>query len=566
MKFIAAAVACVSSVLTLSASPVDPSYKVAWAEKFGSFSSSACLFGMDKAGNFYVCGYWSSSWNAPALTIGNQTLTNRSVYDATNPYSQLFDTFVAKFSPAGELDWVRQIGGNGADEVIKMSVDNAENVYLTGYTSSTNCLVGTNQISTVGGEDFFIAKYDSQGNALWVRQAGGSGYEVGTGLDVDPQGNVFVAGTFNSPSVAFGTNILNFSGSNSNQPASFLAKYNASGDLIWARSVSDQSYAYPINILGTAFPIIKVNHQGHIVLAGSFQGAVDLGGMTLTNSDVATSQASFIANYDEMGNLIWARQTFTGIYACNTALAIDAQDNIYDAGYFCRSTVSLAGIVHTNQGFPVGDSFLTKYDPAGNLSWSSFVTGTADESISNISIDGSGNPYIFGYSRSSVTTFGIMAVTNQGAYFPNVDDSTLVAKYAPDGNILWARTMASTSLENYGSGLVVDNLGNIFVAGNYMLGGYTTSFTFGEVTLPVSTYSSGYFLAKINGPMLSASSSGNQLTLSWPTNAVGLHLEGAASLNGPWSASANAPTVTADQNSVSVDASSGSQFFRLNGP
>jgi hypothetical protein len=58
---------------------------------------------------------------------------------------------------------------------------------------------------------------------------------------------------------------------------------------------------------------------------------------------------------------------------------------------------------------------------------------------------------------------------------------------------------------------------------------------------------------------------GNQILVSWPTNAAGLGLESAVSLNGGgWSAVTNAPVVVGNQNVVSNTIGNGSMFYRLN--
>src|SRR2546422_856027 len=120
-----------------------------------------------------------------------------------------YDIFVAKYDNAGNVLWAQQAGSSLYDDV---------------------------GLAIGGDFDIFVAKYDGTGELVWVNQAGGTLDDVGYGIAVDAAGNSFVTGYFNSPTAAFGTNNLNNSNVlSTNSPDIFVAKYNPGGDVVWAK-------------------------------------------------------------------------------------------------------------------------------------------------------------------------------------------------------------------------------------------------------------------------------------------------------------------------------------------
>src|SRR5262245_35466721 len=66
--------------------------------------------------------------------------------------------------------WIRSAGGPGDDFARGIAVDGAGNTFLTGDFEGT-CSFGNTNVTSNGGRDLFLAKYDQQGDLLWVRQA-----------------------------------------------------------------------------------------------------------------------------------------------------------------------------------------------------------------------------------------------------------------------------------------------------------------------------------------------------------------------------------------------------------
>src|SRR4029077_7731002 len=90
---------------------------------------------------------------------------------------------------------------------------------------------GATTLYNSGSGDFFIAKYDSSGNVLWAKSSTGIGDELGFKITTDISGNIYVTGLYTS-TVTFGNTTL----MNSGAEDIFIVKYDASGNMLWAKS------------------------------------------------------------------------------------------------------------------------------------------------------------------------------------------------------------------------------------------------------------------------------------------------------------------------------------------
>ena len=149
----------------------------------------------DHSGNTYVTGTFSGTVNfnpGPSPTL----LTSLGAESS----------FVAKYSPAGTLVWVRTVGtGQTADvQASSISVDSAGNLYIAGtfQGGTANFAAGgsvyslTPHNASSSNADAFVVKLDTSGNLVWATDLGGTGTASANGLAVDSAGNVDVVGSF----------------------------------------------------------------------------------------------------------------------------------------------------------------------------------------------------------------------------------------------------------------------------------------------------------------------------------------------------------------------------------
>jgi len=245
------------------------------------------------------------------------------------------DLFLAKYSPAGKLQWVNTITGNYMVIGTDVATSQEGNIFVTGSIGHHN-LGGwakfgrDTTLHSIGGRDIFLAKYNPQGQLLWVRQSGSGqdtlGFESATGIAVDNQGNSLIAGNFVGQAF-FGTTTIQSRGGRD----IFLAKYNPEGELLWVnRAGSAQGDGKRIDIAQA----VASGPDESILMTGSFTGTADFGSQTLHTSG---NYNFFLAKYSKKGHLLWAEQfePLEGfVEAQGNDIDIDPSGNIVVTGFF----------------------------------------------------------------------------------------------------------------------------------------------------------------------------------------------------------------------------------------
>jgi len=198
---------------------------VIWAKREGG-SSEDHDGGVttDASGNVYMTGGFMS----PSITFGTITLINAAPF-----YN---DMFIVKYNSAGTVQWAKRAGGDGQDNGEGIAAHDSDFVYVTGGFSSTTITFGNITLTSPkkSGINIFTVKYDDTGNVLWAKSAGGTGTDIAWSVATDLSGNAYVVGYFSSSTITFGTITLT---NNTKWNAMFITKYNANGNVPWAKCV-----------------------------------------------------------------------------------------------------------------------------------------------------------------------------------------------------------------------------------------------------------------------------------------------------------------------------------------
>src|ERR1051325_3156508 len=135
-------------------------------------SADAYRVAVDASGNVFVAGYFQGR-----LDLGSTNLVGHGYYFHGAFVSTWVDIFVAKYDKNGAVLWARSAGGDGADYAVGMALDATGHCYVTGSFQDVADFGGFSITNTFTGNSsgLFLAKYDSQGNVLWVRKATGEG-------------------------------------------------------------------------------------------------------------------------------------------------------------------------------------------------------------------------------------------------------------------------------------------------------------------------------------------------------------------------------------------------------
>ncbi|HOY32958.1 MAG TPA: T9SS type A sorting domain-containing protein [Bacteroidales bacterium] len=391
--------------------------------------------------------------------------------------------------------WAKSSGGTLEDVPNIVTTDASGNVYIAGYFRSPSIILGSDTLTDPyngmsGNTDWFIVKYDSIGNVLWTKNGKCIMSGIVTSLKVDILGNVYAVGYGRGQFTVGSVTIAN---------ALFILKYDANGNLIWAKSMKGYG----------DWASIALDHSGNAYMTGNFRSdSLIFGYITLVNAHPqAWYHDIFLAKLDTNGNILWAKSA-GGINNDNAlSIAIDNLNNVYITGYDTSPSISFDSVTFENTGV-----FLVKYDTNGNVIWAKNFIGTGWGIGACVAVDNAGNPYVTGYYDGYSLYVDSIILTN---YYPASNDVFFI-KTDMDGNVHWAKSAGGYGFD-FGLSVAVDAFGSSYFVGSFK----SDSITFGSLTLDNSslTYDDIY--------IVKYDTDGNAL---WAINEGGTQHDGANSV------------------------------------
>lgn len=381
------------AALTLLAAPAA-AQQTLWSRQFGSDAiDRAFALAADPAGGAFIAGE----------TEGN----------LAGPLAGGLDAWFGRYDAEGNRLWVRQLGTAVMDSAWALAPDGGGGAFVAGPTAGN--LAGTN----AGEDDVWLARYDTDGNRVWLIQFGSAGAERAFGLASDDAGGAYVAGD------SWG----DLAAPNAGGADAWIARYDADGNRLWIRQFgtlnSDRCAA------------ITPDGSGGAYVAGFTGGSLA--------APHAGEDDAWLARYDRDGNRLWIRQLGTTAWDRSSPISADGMGGVLVAGYtFGPLGGPSAGEL---------DAWMARYDGDGNRQWiRQFGTPTVDW-IRAIIADGSGGAFVGG------STYGSLAAPTAGWTDP------WLAHYSADGDRLWIRQFGTPAFE-HAYALVPDGKGGMFIAGD----------------------------------------------------------------------------------------------------
>lgn len=352
-------------------------------------------------------------------------------------------------------NWAKSFGGNIGDGISSMVVTNDNAVVVTGFYFSTQMNIGTTTLMNTnpGSSDFFIAKFDLNGSPIWAKTFGGTASDASNSISADSVGNIYIAGGFQSQSIALETYTLNNFNNVGNSDI-FTAKFDPNGNILWAKRYGDY--------YSESTTAITTDRFGNFYLGGVYSNFSLSFDFITIYSNSSSSSEGFIAKFDQNGNPIWANSYGGSSSDIINSLAVDQSGNCFATGKF-ESTSMIVGTT-TLTGSYGGDIFLMKIDKNGSAIWAKSNGGTGTDDSKGVIVDQQGNSYITGFYASPSITFGPTTLNNTDS-----NGDVFVVKYDNFGNVVWAKRINSSGSGSFdvGNSITIDNVGNVYVAGEY---------------------------------------------------------------------------------------------------
>jgi hypothetical protein len=342
----------------------------------------------------------------------------------------------------GPVQWSVGFGDAAGQYVHGIAVDGSGNVLLAGSFSGSVDF-GGGPLTSAGGSDAFVAKFDPTGKHLWSKRFGAVEEQSGRSITADAAGNVYVTGNFIG-SVNFGGGALGSDACCFFEDM-FLMKLDAAGNFVWAKDFGDGAAQTARGVVADA--------AGNIVMVGDFQGAVDFGGGALSAMGVGGIDV-FVAKFTTAGAHMWSKRFGDAADQSAEEVALDAAGNVVITGNASGSIDFGTGAL-TAPGKKA--ALVAKLSPAGDAMWASIYGDEARGQGVDVSPEGA--VAITGAFKGSIDLGG-GKISGEGS-----NDTLFVALLDAQGKHVWSHAYGSGSAQ--GTSVAIDSKGKVIVGGSF---------------------------------------------------------------------------------------------------
>ena len=428
----------------------DSSGNVVWAKSFsgtqdryGAGVASSNAIATDSNGNVLVSGKFK----------GEIDLDGDYDIDLYNGNGEDV-SYVAKFDSSGEVDWANYFSSNNSYSIDAIASDATGNVLVAGtfqrdlsFNNPNIYLHGNNNLGNYW-DTSYVAQLNSSGEVVWAKSFDGESRSQYTeanhsmvGIASDSSGNFFVAGMFQGELDIDGDGNFDLSNDTFNEYHVYLAKFDSSGNYLWAKSFGQQRDDVFLDSQG-----IATDSTGNVFLTGQFKDYIDFddttNGSELYGGD--RERSAYVVKFDSSGNYVWAKgfknESDNPGFSDGQSITVDNNGlDIFVTGEF-SGNFDLDGDGNfdlSNNGS--AETYVAKFDNSGNLIEAQALGTDGHSSGAAIAIDSNGDALVAGQFSSHID----FDRDNVAELSANYTDSTYVAKLSFDH----APTSADTSIE-----------------------------------------------------------------------------------------------------------------------
>jgi len=371
------------------------------------------------------------------FTTSTDSIATPDAYRTT--YNDSDDAFIAKFSKSGSLIWATYFGGNGQNDAQSITCDSAENIYISGYTTSRIGIatVGAYQTAFSGDlYDVFIAKFTDSGVLSWSTYYGGNGEQQGAGIAATKTGCIDVTGFTTSTSgiATSGAYQTILTG----ETDAYVAQFTDNGTIVWATYYGGNKE--------TGALCLCADNSGNIYMAGGTNSTEGIATPSAYEYDFSGAYDAFIAKFSSAGTLLWG--TYYGSDSSNNCMSISCDDggNFYITGETnCPEGVATANAYDTTYYGGASEAYVTyiaKFDSlptdgvpqinAVNAAFALYPNPATE--IINVSWSSFGSPFGNAQSFGVAHPFGFTQ-----------DDRMRISVVNMEGQVVYATTVKASA-------------------------------------------------------------------------------------------------------------------------
>ncbi|MCU0437541.1 MAG: SBBP repeat-containing protein [Raineya sp.] len=416
---------------------------LAWAKSIGEVKEDIGYSVIsDSFGNVYSTGWFegtvdfdSGSGISNLTSLGNQ------------------DIFIVKHDINGNFVWAKSIGSIGQDKAYSLVIDNSNNIYMTGLFEGTvdfDSGSGVSNLTSFGGQDIFMVKYDINGNFVWAKSIGGIDEDQGSSISLNKLNNhIYITGRFrNIVDFDTSTNIFNLTSAGGDDI--FISKFDINGNFVWAKRIGGNN-----NDMSNS---IAIDIWDNVYTTGSFRSTVDFDPGSGVSNLVSngSSEDIFISKLDINGNFVWAKRIGGSSTDVGSSIISDALGNVYITGNFIGFVdfdPGLGEYIMMSTGAIHNDIFVLQLETAvGFFSWAKTMgQGRINNIGKSIAIDETNNLYVVGSGQIAPTLL-----------------STFINKIDKNGKTIWNANIASgIACSCNGVNIHIDASNNIYTTGYF---------------------------------------------------------------------------------------------------
>ena len=361
-----------------------------------------------------------------------------------------------------------------------MVIDSEGNIIVVGRTTSTDFpLKGAFQDTLNGYSDSTISKFYPNGSLAFSTYFGGSEQELITGVAVDSDDNIVIAGVTGSSDLpvvnAFQSNISGVSGGVTD---CFIAKFSEDGQSLLFSTYfggASNDYAYAM----------AIDSSDRIVITGTTQ-STDFPLLHPVQDSNAGFLDVFVSLFDaNVQSLLFSTYLGTTSVDHGRDIKFDSQGDIWLTGIAAVGNLATEGAYQEENAGGISDAFLAKFSISGTLQYLTFLGGEDLEWGNALAIDSDDNLIVTGFTTSDDFP------TSNPYQDQRVDFADMfITKFTPDGQNVVFSTYLGGSFVDHSNAITIDSDDNIIVTGQ------TTSDDF-PTTLPYSTTDTNHMNATL---------------------------------------------------------------------